>query len=86
LKAATTAGERLHVRVDEEAYEIEVRATTSRSDLWKGYNPGRVRAAVRRSAALGTVADAAELDSLIAEIRAKRDQAPVSRKPSATCG
>jgi hypothetical protein len=76
LKAAARAGERVRVRAGDETYIVRIEYVPESSDIWAGYDPEQLRAAVRRSAAMGTITDTKELDDLIAEIRAQRDQAP----------
>jgi hypothetical protein len=74
LKEAAAAGRSLAVVIDDRTYRLSI-TPEAEVDLWESYDPEGVREAVRRSAALGSTADAAELDALIAEIRAQRDQA-----------
>lgn len=76
LRAAAHAGSRLRLRAGGDVYEVHVTTAAPIRDLWANYDPERVRATIQRSMALGSSAEPAELDAVIAEIRAQRDQAP----------
>jgi hypothetical protein len=76
LKAASQTGERLLVKAGDDCYELKVNPATEVDDIWAGYDPEKVREAVRRSAALGLHDDRDHIDAVIAEIRSQRDQAP----------
>jgi hypothetical protein len=75
LKEAAAAGRSVAVVIDDRTYRLSITAE-SEVDLWEDYDPEGVLEAVRRSAAMSSTADTAELDALVAEIRAQRDQAP----------
>lgn len=77
LKDAAAAERSVTISIDNEAYILSVRPEPSgvKAALWANYDPEQVRATVRRSVAMGSSADPADLDPLIAEIRAERDQA-----------
>lgn len=78
LKDAAAAGRSVTVSIDDEAYILSItpEPSSEKTALWANYDPEQVRATVRRSAIMGSSADPADLDPLIAEIRAERDQAP----------
>lgn len=79
LRQAAEEGRTVAVTLDDRIYRLSITpepVNGTRRDLWAGYDPEGVRAAVRRSAALGFSAEPADLDPMIAEIRAQRDQPP----------
>ncbi len=80
LKDAAAAGRAVPVTIDDQTYRLSITPEPGQ-DLWADYDPEAVRAAVRRSAGLGSSAEPSELDPLIAEIRAQRDQAPRDYHP-----
>ena len=80
LKHAAAVGGTVPVTIDDRIYRLSITSEPA-PDLWADYDPEAVRAAVRRSVALGSAAEPAELDPLIAEIRAQRDQAPRDVQP-----
>jgi hypothetical protein len=75
LKAAAAAGQAVPVTIDDHTYQLSISPEPERR-LWADYDPEGVRAAVRRSPALGSHAEPDGLAPLIAEIRVQRDQAP----------
>jgi hypothetical protein len=65
LKQAAAAGRSVAVSIDDRTYNLSVTPAPDieTADLWANYDPERVRAAVRRSAALPSSVDPGELDS-----------------------
>lgn len=78
LKTAARAGGRVRVKADDETYIVRIERDTDAETggIWANYDADQVRAAVRRSAALGSSADLDEVKRIIDDIRAQRDQAP----------
>ena len=64
LKEAA-AGRVVPVTIDDQTYRLSITPEPER-DLWADYDPEAVRAAVRRSASLGSSVEPSELDALIA--------------------
>lgn len=78
LKAAARSGDRVRVRAEGETFivRIERDLDDETKNMWANYDADQVRAAVRRSAALGSSVDLDEVKRIIDDIRAQRDQAP----------
>lgn len=79
MKEAAASGEDLKVRADDTIYRLRVKEldnSSEASNIWANYDPGQVRAAVRRSRNLASRMSMEDLDPIIADIRAQRDQAP----------
>lgn len=74
LKAAAAAHEPLQIVTAERTYELDVREPESTRDIWKDYDPEAALAAVRQAPRIETPMSKDEVDAIIAEIRAERDQ------------
>lgn len=78
MKEAAASGETLHLRADDTIYRLRVEGVDNGAeapDIWANYDPELVRAAVRRSRNLTSRIATEDLDPIIADIRAQRDQA-----------
>ena len=80
LKQAAESGEPLTVSIEDERYDITVHPTVSRDnvDLWKDYDPEKVRKAVAEAAGIFSEEEG---EALIKQIREAREAGsrPASR-------
>lgn len=74
LKAAAEAHEPLQIITDERTYELDVREPDVAPDIWQDYDAEAALAAVRQVPRIETPMSKDEVDAIIAEIRAERDQ------------
>jgi hypothetical protein len=76
LQQAAAEGQSLSVTIENRRYRLSIipEPERTKADMWEGYDPEKVREAVRRSSELPYRAEPDDLDPLIAEIRAQRDQ------------
>ena len=78
LKAAARAGELVRVKADEETYVVRIEPETEAAaeDIWAGYDPERVRAALRRFGGSWSDLDADELKAALYRARAEGSRPP----------
>lgn len=76
LKQTAVTGQTLRVEIDDEQYDLHITPAShhKRSGIWANYDPARLRAVLRRNAELPERADPAEVEAIIADIRAQRGQ------------
>ncbi len=84
LKRAAAAGQSLRVEIDDQPYDIRIAPVSAdhRPDIWADYDPERLRAVLRRNAALPGQVDPVDVEQLVADIRAQRGQDSQGRPAS----
>jgi hypothetical protein len=84
LKRAAAEGQSLRVEIDDQPYDLRIApaAEERQSDIWANYDPARLRAVLRRNAALPERVNPEEVERLVADIRAQRGQDSQGRPAS----